>query len=188
MLHQIPRSVHHALVTGIVVATVALGSSGDLEAAQLAPTPTPAPVNTPASGERGLSPGFGNVGSLSPGFANVGSVGGSTTTAVAQLRPRTSALTAEGEATLLRSGEDTVVTVNLSNLIPGAVYAGRIQAGSCDGPVLFNLESVAVDTQGRGRASSLVPEPIDSSSWWIAYQTTGDASASESTCGQVQAD
>ena len=200
MLHQSRWSLHRALATGAVVMAAILAPVGPLAAAQVTPTPTPTPTASANSSDsqRGLSPGFGNVGSLnpgfgnvgslSPGFGNVGSIAGATNAALAQLRPPSSTWLADGEATLLRTADSTTITVNLSGLTPGAVYLGRLLANGCDGPLLFNLESISSDTDGRGRASSAVPDPIDSPTWWIAYGLDGDSANQMTLCGPVQPD
>ena len=93
-----------------------------------------------------------------------------------------------GEATLLRSGDTTIMTVTLSGLAPNSVRAGHVRAGGCDGPFLFALESIQADSAGQGRGTATVSAPIDTSAWWIEYGANEGSTSPGMACGQVVAD
>jgi hypothetical protein len=89
-----------------------------------------------------------------------------------------------GEAALLRSGEETIVTISLRGLAPNTAYTGHVRAADCAGTILFSLGTVVADSAGEGHSSATLSAPIDPGGWWIEYQvaTAPDAAVA---CGPV---
>jgi plastocyanin len=109
-----------------------------------------------------------------------------TMTASATLQPqRDSGVT--GEATLTQSGNTTTVTVRLRAPSGGTAHAGHIHGGSCNGPILFPLETIQLDASGQGSATSTVNAPLDPNTWWIQYHQSASPPGPGVTCGQVMA-
>jgi hypothetical protein len=130
------------------------------------------------SNSRGLNPGFDSVGSVS------GVVSGALTGALATLSPQGDP-GVSGQATLLRTGTATIMTITLSGLAPNAVPAGALRAGGCDGPLLFALEGIQADGAGHGRSTTTLSAPIDTSAWWLEYRADPSPTSPTIACGQV---
>jgi plastocyanin len=156
-------------------------SAGSVFAVEQPGPPTAALVDP--GGSRGSNTAFGGIGSINPGLANVGAVAGPGA-AAAQLAPQGgSGVT--GDAMLLQLGATTTVTVALSGLAPGSAHAGHIHQGSCNGPVLFPLETITADANGQGRATATVDAPLDLGTWWVQYHTSDSPPGTAIACGQV---
>jgi plastocyanin len=90
-----------------------------------------------------------------------------------------------GEAALLRSGDDTVVTVSLRGLTPSTPYTGHVRAAGCDGPILFALGMMVADGSGQGYSSTALSAPADPSEWWISYHAGAGSAGAAITCGPL---
>ena len=117
-------------------------------------------------------------------LANVDAGSGPTAAAVASLSPLAGS-GVSGEAALLRSGGETIVTISLRGMAPNTAYAGHVHAAGCAGPILFALGTIVADRAGEGHASATASAPIDPSEWWIAYQT--EPMGGSIACGPVNA-
>lgn len=107
-------------------------------------------------------------------------------TATATLQPQRNS-GVSGEATLTQSGNTTTVTVRLRAPSGGTAHAGHIHGGSCNGPILFALETIQLDASGQGSATSTVNAPLDPNTWWIQYHESVSPPGPGVTCGQVMA-
>jgi plastocyanin len=119
-------------------------------------------------------------------LANVDTGSGQPAAAVASLSPLAGS-GVSGEAALLRSGDDTIVTISLRGMAPTTPYTGHVRAAGCTGTILFSLGTVVADHAGEGHSSATVSAPIDPSGWWIDYQTDARAPDASVACGPVNA-
>lgn len=148
--------------------------------------PPNSPLDEPSGGgSRGTNSAFGGINSINPGLANVGAIAGPGAAAAGLVPQNGSGVT--GEATLLQLGATTTVNVSLSGLAPGSAHAGHIHQGSCNGPILFPLETITANANGEGNATAIVDAPLELGTWWVQYHASDSPPGPPITCGQVAA-
>jgi hypothetical protein len=79
----------------------------------------------------------------------------------------------------------TRVTLVLQNMQPNVTYSVDIRDGSCDGPMLYELQPVSTGDDGSGRAVSDVPASVEFGRWHVTVRVADDASGTAVLCGQA---